>query len=265
MSRVYFHTPERTVGIGGRQRAAFGTLCTRLADGIYNFDGVFGEERLAPFRRMLKPDHYAHSAKDEREFAMRVSTLLHITDDSFRWNGHSLSTFALGLNTALVLGSDAVKLGARIHGACEIHTWVDGLNRAWLAGIIGQGLEDGVYMKSIEQPPYEWRDVIDLLLWRDYEPVVLSYSVCEQFPSASLALGLDTHFDEEAREAFYNKSPREQWDAAMAALKAQEGGLELRPDDWREFRFDHRLSALDFVADDWEARLDAVFPRSEAA
>ena len=36
--------------------------------------------------------------------------------------------------------------------------------------------------------------------------------------------------------------------------------LEIRPEDWPTFRFTHRLSAFDLLAENWESRLDSVFP-----
>lgn len=38
-------------------------------------------------------------------------------------------------NTALRAGSDAVKVAVRIDGHCEDHAWIEGSDRAWLAGM----------------------------------------------------------------------------------------------------------------------------------
>ena|GEM_PF-2104837 len=264
MSRVYFHTKARTVGIGGRQRATFGALCSKMTHGILDLaDTPWPAEASAPFRRMLKPGHYAFDSKDDRTFAMRIRTLVSISDNCWRWNGHEVDMFGVTLNTALVLGSDVVKLAARIHGACELHTWVDGPNREWLAGLIERGLDEGLLIPRIEQPPHEWTDVIALLRERDDEPVVTSYSVCEQFPGPSIALGDDA--DDAKRDAFYEMDKAAAWDLAMAGLKAQDGGLELAPDNWQTFRFAHKLSALDLASEHWASRLDTAFPLSTKA
>jgi hypothetical protein len=69
---------------------------------------------------------------------------------------------------------------------------------------------------------------------------------------------------EDKQNAFGELPEHEQWTQAFAALKARDGGLELRPGNWNTFRFSHKLSALDLIAEDWEARLDRVFPEADA-
>ena len=262
MSRVYFHTRERTVGIGGRERASFGMLCWRMTEGILNIgpESFFLAERLARFREMVKPGHYttdkiyAGSDEADRRFSRAILTAMHV-DDPLVWNGRPFDTFALSLNTALALGSDAVKLAARIHGQCEIHAWVGGPNRARLAGLIERGLADGVFHSEIGQPPHEWPDVVALLREDDQSACVLSYSVCEQFPSLTVASAAQPGLD---RDAWYDGDLDERWSMAMAGLRASAAsGLELRPDDWADFRFSHKLSAVDLAAEDWRERLDA--------
>lgn len=65
---------------------------------------------------------------------------------------------ALAANTALVLGSDAVKMAARIHAQCEIHGYFEGKNRKWAADIVRKGRQAGIFRANMG-----WEEVIDLL------------------------------------------------------------------------------------------------------
>lgn len=80
------------------------------------------------------------------------------------------------LNTALIYGSDIVKLAAYLHARCEIHLWVAGENRAWMADIIEDGLE-----KKIFRPNLGWDGVIALLRKSKRGAVVTEYSVTDCF------------------------------------------------------------------------------------
>lgn len=257
MRRIYFHTRERTVGIGGRERAWFGSLCAQMMRGVLDLHGFMIDDEVRKYRRMLALDHYVARETDGSRFIQMLETALSGFDDLLRWNDQAIRTFSLQLNTALVLGSDAVKLAARIHGQCEIHGWVNGPDRAWLASIVEQGIRDEIMRPDIGQPPHEWPDVVAMLRQSDRDEVVMSYSVCDQFPNATVA-GYGNPDD------FYELDESEQWARSMAGLRARgSDDLELKPDGWHEFRFTHGLSALDLVAHDWEARLEAKFPRQD--
>lgn len=204
------------------------------------------------------------------------------------WKGHRIKLFSLVLNTAVRVGSDPVKLAARLHGQCELHCWVDGKDRAWLAGIIARGLEDGVFRDvsavtgSRGGPLVEkgtWESVMQLLISRDDEPVVTSYSVCESFLSSvyydwepAAYIKPDYISDDDWREmdteqcVEYGKQGAwdqvpdvEKWRIGMEWLKSQHDGLQITPDNWDSFSFGHELSALDLLAPDYQERLDTAF------
>jgi hypothetical protein len=113
--------------------------------------------------------------------------------------------------------------------------------------------------------------VIALLRARDDESVVMSYSVCEGFPNpvvAGAAPPVEVDPDsghEDARDAFYALPPAEQWSKCLAELRTGVNGLELKPNNWEEFRFMHCLSVQDLSADDREGRMREAVERMNAS
>lgn len=297
MSRVYFHAPSAEAELLGSERAWLGGLCNDLARGILDVQNNYERIReLMPDRDGYRPfpersdrDYY------ERFQQWRMSAELFVTsswgDGGLVWKGNTIDSFSLVLNTACRVGGDAVKLAARIHGQCEIHGWCEGKDRAWLAGIIDQGLASGVYRKSLapgrpdgskgEPQPMGWENVTALLRSRDDEPVVLSYSVCDSFPNRDEAeweppdgddlrpawyddeswAGMDdaTRARYRADEGWERLTDAERWNAHMDTLRAKSGGLRLDPADWDSFWFGHGLSVFDLFAADYAERLDRAF------
>lgn len=137
---------------------------------------------------------------------------------------------------------DDWRLIARLHGQCEIHAYVEGEDRDWLAGIIEGALASGLLREGFDttiDPNSGWRKVIDLLRSRDDEPVVTSYSVCEGFPNLTLVRQEETWQPTrpswEPGEEWYDLPAEEQWATALAALrKKDERGswLRLQPANW---------------------------------
>lgn len=272
MSRIYFHSPSGEAEVAGSERHYLGSLVNQLAVGMLDPDGYQRDERL---KQMLPADHYLNDPQAVgRNWAAAYKTAFRVGDGPLiTWRGTELSAFSLALNTCLVYGNDAVKLAARIHGQCEIHAWVDGPNRAWLADIIQAGLDTEVFRKGLwyesggekKWADQGWEGVITLLRARDDEPVVMSYSVCDSFPNQSIGGWMDEVPDgvdeDDHSDAWYDLPPDERWDRSMLALRASARGLEITPDDWQTFRFTHELSALDLFAADWQERLDAAVAR----
>jgi hypothetical protein len=276
MSSVAFHSPDHdTVRVGGAERIWAGLLCTRLMHGVWGLADFPALDRppLDRLLRMIPDDHYVHdfARRGDAEGAARaLGSALGGYDDCLTWNGQPVDGFSLALNTALVVGGDALRLSARVHGSCEIHGWVDGPNRAWLADIVDEGLASGV-LRRAHQTQYEnWPGVAALLRSTARTPVVMSYSVTESFPNAHRARPPTKPYNEmtedqrDARdaevEAWDALDAGTQWEQALAVLQAADEGLEIRPEDWTTFRFTHRLSGFDLLAEDWESRLDSAFP-----
>jgi hypothetical protein len=216
MSRVYFHSPSGEAELRGSERAYAGSLChDLLVLAMGAGDAFIGGER-DPLVTLVPPGHYLHALQREH-FRRSFRTWLHVGNEPFA--GVDISPFVAALNTAAVLGSDTMRLLARVHGQCEVHGWVDGPHRVWLAELIVDGREDHVLRDDMG-----WEGVATLLRARDDEPVVMSYSVCRQFPNWQAA-GWET---KDEGEDWYALPAGERWARAMAGLRALDG-LELEP------------------------------------
>lgn len=264
MSRVYFHTPSETAELRGSERAWASSIVEDIATAIVT--PRFGEQRDRMLE-LIPQGHYLRATPvDSPAWEKSFQTAWRVELD-LDWRGRKLDSWTFSLNTALVLGNEQVRFLARLHGQCEIHGWVEGLHRNWLAGVIERGRELGFYRADAG-----WESVIELLRRRDDEPVVMSYSVCDQFPNAYAsdwmpawpagkperwdALSEDEQKEREARsEAWYDLDEAEQWERGVRWLRTQPGMKEMEPADWSDFRFGHGLSAFDLIAPDRDERL----------
>lgn len=228
MSGIYFHSEsDDDVRVRGAERHMAGAISSRLLKALLDADSYYHKPRLIAAIRPVgsfKDSNYP----DALSLRMSVDGVdLELKD------GRIINSFSLSLNTMLRIGSRPLKLMARLHGQCEIHAWVDGPNRNWLADIIEEGLRDGVMRKDMQ-----WEAAVELLRKRNDGPIVTSYSVCEQFPSTGLIdpsllpRGEDGEIDYDAACEMENK-----WDLAMAALREKDGGLELKPEDFDTYYF----------------------------
>lgn len=275
MSRVYFHSPSGTAELYGSERAYMGVLTNDLALGVLDPEGYGRPEHLI---KLMPEGHDLSKIMRSPHWAKWFRTKFSVGslgDDLFQYQGQPIETFALALNTALVIGNDPLKLMARLHGQCEIHAHIHPSNRHWVALIIERGLEVGLYRQG-----QGWEDVRTFLDSSDTEPVVTSYSVTDGFPNQyvaewqppiDLSVNLMPHHfsDEEwaeldlddrtanAHDLWYELPGEERWEAAMRGLTTGRKGaaLEIKPENWDSFRFVHKLSAFDLVADDWEDRV----------
>lgn len=299
MSRVYFHSPSGDAALKGSERAWLSGLVNDLAIGALALHDPSRVERLIS---LAAPDHYITQHADRHPTGMPLQTayrLAFLYENPYgatliQHRGRPVSTFSLALNTAMLLGNDQIRLAARLHAQCELHAWVDGPNRAWLADVMEAGLESGIYRRGIQYTPdpardrdepqwvsQGWEEVIALLRTRDDEPVVTSFSVCDEFPNQQTgdwmppwpegrperwdALTEEEQKERDARsEAWNDLDAAEQWRISMEGLRNSTGNLEIRPDH-EAYRFNHNLSILDLFAPDWEERLDrALTPQPEA-
>jgi hypothetical protein len=235
MSRVYFHSLDDTSELRGSERAHFGGFCHDML--MAAIGPIFDYEKEPHWTRRLFPEgHYIRTDKG-LNYERTLSTALRVGhNDLAVSNG-----FILALNTALAVGNDAVKLGARIHGQCEVHCWVDGKNRQWLAEIAESGLESGFF-----RPDQNWQAVIDHLKANSENPVVLSYSVCEQFPNSTVA----GWTDDTDGDDWYKLPHEQQWEMAFTALKEKDQWLELTPErwEWPDYFFGEKVTGFDLQA-----------------
>jgi hypothetical protein len=229
MSRIYFHSPSDTVEVWGRERASMNLYISDLfilALGISDYASTDD-----PITRIVEPTHY--SLRDSR-FPHSLKTALGVASSGtvLVVDGTPVDVFSAQLNTALDVGSDVVKLCARIHGQCEIHAYVEGAHRQWLADIVEEGLQVGIF-----RPDMGWNGVASFLRARSDEPVVTSYSVCDQFPNPHVAEWKPPVQDrEENWDAWYELPEETRWKLAMDGLRT-ESSLEMNPASLGSIRF----------------------------
>ncbi|MBI2097280.1 MAG: hypothetical protein HYT40_04035 [Candidatus Sungbacteria bacterium] len=256
MSKLYFYSQSGDAEVYGTERHWFNWLCHKMLLAILDL-GSDTESRPHPLRQAFPANHYTthYYGKEWATNAENAIIAGGISDPDFRLTiGDRKSDFwTAALNTALAIGGDPLKLAARLHGQCELHAFVEGTNRAWLADIIEAGRQRNIFRANTG-----WESVIELLRSSSEGPVVTSYSVCEQFPNEVIAVeeGVwsppETANEDEDDDAWYGLPETEQWRFAMDALRirnqAHDYKIELKPDDWADYHFGDGVSAFDIVA-----------------
>jgi len=238
MSRIYFHTrDDGTAEIPGPERAYFGSVCVGMMLNALEYTLQEKPDRPALIRRVWPKDHYLFKMcptttyeqgerfEEMARVALSVSLGLRLDVD-----GERIDPFVLALNTALVAGSDFVKLAARLHGQCELHAYIERHNTGWMIDIIERGLEAG-FLRF----PREWRQVC-WLLRAARGRVVTSYSVCDPFPDYGVVSYAKIEIDQ---DDWYDLDADRQWDTAIEGLLAlnERNPLEITPDTWGSFYF----------------------------
>lgn len=258
MSYIAFTSPHDERLLRGTERAYAGAVVNDLAATLTTIGA--GVTLLHSY---LNPAHYGASRLREMSpYDQRLTSELRTTlgfspEPILMKDGEPLDSFDYSLNTALVAGSDPVRLLTRLHGQCEVHAWVDGPDRAWLADIIDEGVETGVLRSNTVAPPqvgryYEWSEIAEFLRSDDTTEVVTSYSVTEGFPDPRVigwvpSGGVPDDDDGDAiSDAWAELSREEQWSIGMAYLR-ESSGTQLQPSDWATVRFGHKISAFNLI------------------
>lgn len=254
MSRVYFTSPSGSAELLGRERAHGNVLTLNLALAVLGSDSFRFRDLIEPALSPLARSQLANAKPEFWAMSFRSWWWAH-SEDRDHWitaGGHRFVPWNLTLNTAVVAGSPAVELLARVHATCEIHGYVEGEHRAWLADVIDDGRQDNVLRSGMG-----WEAVVGLLRARDDEPVVMWYSVTNSFPDRELAVEqgtwtppADNHDEDAAVESWGALPAGQQWDLSMAALRRfnAAGPVELHPDVWGVLGFgDPAWSAFDLL------------------
>lgn len=264
MSTVYFHSPDKTAALAGIERHLYGRLCSDLAIGVSDINhDFFQKERAEQWAKYLSEKGSLRgfvTSGDYRSFFHLLPQIIEngFSGDTFVYKGHGLSNFSLVLNTAICYGSNPIRLAARIHGQCEIHGWVEGRDRAWLADLFEEGLSSSIFRRTFRDKSVGYDKVIEHLRSSTEFPVVMSYSVCDSFPNRMLAKEGGWEGDP-ADDSFYDESTDVQWGWCMKYLRdceAKGHGLQLRPSNFANYRFGHELTLPDLVSDRAEAMLE---------
>jgi hypothetical protein len=239
MARIHFHSPSNTLDISGAERHHADFVCQDLMWAAFG-DELEAIELLRPYL----PEFWRRS--DAEDVKLFLNSSPSFGGGTLTVGGHEIYTRNLAKNTALECGSDAVRLLARLHGQCEIHCWVDGPNRNWLADIIVGGRNEGVLREDAG-----WEQLADFLRERDDEPVVCSYSVSEEFPNYGMLPDSHRLKKREANgddiddiiDAYYRMRWETQWKLCMGELRKRTGLLEMKPEGWDTYYFGDGITA----------------------
>lgn len=191
MSSIEFATRNDSRYIRGSERAHMSWLVDRALRGFLPgnakdigrfIEGSSFETALVGLiqseRQLDREQQYGKRADIERQLqntlALYVST--GVGEPTITLDGLKLEMWSIALNTVLAIGSPPMQLAAKIHGTCEIHGWIAGKNRDWLAGVIEQGLKAKLFRTEMG-----WEALIEFLRESKRCNVVMSYSVCDSY------------------------------------------------------------------------------------
>ena len=240
MSAIYFHTPGGTATVRGSERTLAGSFAKHALEYALRLPGIDIPSMPHPMHKLLTPK--------AREYSKLISLTELLSSEGFIGNelvtmsNKPVDLWTTGLNTGLILAAPAMKLLLRVHGTCELHSFIQGTHRAWLATLIQEGLAQRVLSAGAG-----WDSVAELCLQSSFEPVVLSYSACEQFPNRHAALrgGWVQEPKDPEGELWYKLSIKERWSTAWRGLEKEADSLEWRPSRWDQFRFEDGLDGFE--------------------
>jgi hypothetical protein len=236
----------------------------------------------------LNPVHEVHCDFTGRDRLVDVlRTCLRVHNVPLQVGDHVVFSMNVELNTALAAGNLAVCLAAKIHGWCEIHPWIEETDREEFADLIGCALQDGLYREGLWYDDGRgkrtwhdqgWADVIALL--RDTTthpgPVVLSSSVCDQFPNPEVSAQMIpwpegvpeswnalTIEQQEARKTatslWYALPDDQKWDTCMEGIRRLQPWANLTRDNLDTTMFGPPVSLFDLFHPDRIDRVEQAF------
>lgn len=239
MGRISFETKDRTVFVSGSMRSHADLLMSKITNGL--LDPARNKDLLLS---AMPEDHYLHkSIAIGPNWAREFEAACSYGEINFTIGDEKFNSFSLGLNTATAVGNDAVKFLMRVHAQCEMHGYIAGENREWLAQIIENAHVEVLPAGS------GWDELVILLRESDAEPVVMSYSVTNGFLDNSRGIWIKNYLKEicvseddvdinwtaweEAEDAWDRLNQEEKWNHAVQLMNETPGlGLELTPQKW---------------------------------
>lgn len=252
MSWISFHFPDDTsIRVDGREATHFEVLTEDYARAslglVYGLSGWSTlREDLAPFLNPegplaeFIPQTDVRDNRFDKALGYRLNTIGFSGTALFAWKGVEINTRQLLLNTVLATGSDPLRLAVKIKWQHEIHGYLMGFHRKWMADLIEEGLEEHLYHRDLG-----WEELVAKLREVNDGPVVTSSSKTDPFPNPHAAGWQGTPGEWEIL------SDDKRWTLAVKGLKAPGRNRPWSPKDLR-YRFGHELSLLDLLRHDTE-------------
>lgn len=232
MSRIIFDSKDKRAEVYGSERFYMAHVCSEFMKMSMDVSDSFDNELKDHWTRKVIPkDSYLHTMRD---YANSFNTWVSVGNENFEYKGESYSVFHMTLNTALTMGSYPVKLFAFIHGQCEIHGYIIDENKEFVASVIEEGLDIGLYRKN-----QGWEGVIKLLQ-ESTGPVVMSYSVCDVFPEEFRT------FNEEEDDYDYDEPIDEVWDRAIVEIMDSPCILSISKEAMDSVLYSHMFTGYSF-------------------
>ena len=231
MSAIIFHSRDGDkVEVSGSERAYIGIIVDAMNWSILSPYKMDTEKRPSPLRKLFSKEHYVNTSSSRFEDVVELA-IGSMNPFGNELDGIPFDMFEIALNTTIVMGSDPVRLLAKLHGQCELHAYVLTDHQYWMADLIIDGRESGLYRDDCG-----WQSVVEFLL-ANKGPIVTSYSVCDSFPYMP--------YDEEDEDKWYEMSNEQQWDIAFGMLR-QEQTLEICPQRLHSL-FGEKRTAFDLI------------------
>jgi hypothetical protein len=265
MSFLDFNSLDGEARVAGQEWHRLWGMLHDPTVGIVNVPSISGRERIEELTgteapEVAGPEDFPRYRRWIDSTEQRFTT--GVPAPGITWQGCDLKKLGIVVNTALAVGGDPLKLAARLVAQADDHSWAEGVDRAWLAGIIDRSLKAGVlatrflsYGDSGLWEPTGWENVTALLRARDDQPVVMSYSVSGSFGSMPDRWRPDLDGSDDREDQWGELGEAERWQACMDDLRARRPGARLDPATWDDVRFDDSVSALDLLSDDYMDRL----------
>lgn len=233
MSVIYFHHRNGHVDeIAGSERARMDVLTEKVALSGLNFNQAWGKRHW--IQDLLPPGAMSQSAI--LDSANAPACLGSFGVKHLQYRDKIWPAWQVRGNTALLLGSDLVKLCTRIHMECESWLRIESDNRQWFAGLCERAL-----MEHIFSPGCGWAQAIESIGNFNDSPIVMSFSGTQEFPCKDILA------DSEISAQDWSKMSHDRrWELGLVALRRSYP--EISPGNFRTYRYGDGANFLNLEA-----------------
>lgn len=196
----------------------------------------------------------------------------------------SFNSLEVEFNTTLAAGCDQLRLAAKLYAWAETHAWIADADRNWVADLIQEGLNQGIYRSGLWSQHRAggkvwvdsgWGGIQDFLR-TTRGPVVLYTSAAEDFPSPDMdsfmipwpdgiprkfdALSEEQRAERRKRYAEWNDlTSNQQWEYGVRELTENLSSVQISPATLRSGTFGPGVTLFDLFAEDRIERVESRF------